>query len=48
MSPWKSEQQRRWGHSTAGIKALGGMKKVKEWDKLSKGKKLRRKVKPKK
>jgi hypothetical protein len=38
MAPWKSEAQRRWGHSSAGIKALGGKKKVKEWDKESKGK----------
>jgi hypothetical protein len=36
--PWKSEAQRRWGNSPAGIKALGGKKKAKEWNDESKGK----------
>jgi len=36
--PWKSEAQRRWGHTSAGMKALGGKKKVAEWDRESKGK----------
>ncbi len=30
--PWKSKQQARWGHSPAGLKALGGQEKVSEWD----------------
>ena len=38
--PWKSEAQRKWGHSKTGIKALGGRKNVEEWDKATKGKKL--------
>ena len=37
--PWRSEAQRRWGHSPAGMKALGGKKKVAEWDRESKNKK---------
>lgn len=31
--PWKSEAQRKWGNSPAGIKALGGKKKVEHWNK---------------
>ena len=38
--PWVSKKQRAWGHSPAGIKALGGKKAVEEWDKATKGKKL--------
>ena len=30
--PWKSIAQARWGHSVAGVKALGGQGKVAEWD----------------
>lgn len=30
--PWDSVQQARWGHSPAGLKALGGKAKVAEWD----------------
>lgn len=30
--PWKSNKQAAWGHSPAGVKALGGPAKVKEWD----------------
>lgn len=30
--PWKSIQQARWGHSPAGLKALGGKAAVSEWD----------------
>lgn len=30
--PWKSNKQAAWGHSPAGVKALGGTAKVKEWD----------------
>jgi hypothetical protein len=36
--PWKSEAQRRWGHTEAGRKALGD-KAVEEFDEASKGKK---------
>ena len=43
--PWVSKKQRAWGHSPAGIKALGGKKAVEEWDKATKGKKLPKKVK---
>lgn len=42
--PYKSQQQRKWAHTKAGMKALG-KKKVAEYDKLSKGKKLPRKKK---
>jgi hypothetical protein len=34
--PFVSEAQRRWGHSAAGQKALGGPAKVKEWDAATK------------
>lgn len=30
--PWKSKAQQRWGHSAAGLKALGGKSAVREWD----------------
>ena len=40
MSPYLSEKQRAWAHTSAGTKALGGKKKVAEWDQKSKGKKL--------
>jgi hypothetical protein len=43
--PWKSKKQRAWGHTPAGIKALGGKKAVEEWDKATKGKKLPKRVK---
>ena len=45
--PWKSEAQRRWGNSPAGIKALGGKKNVAEWNRATEGKKIP-KVAPKK
>lgn len=38
--PYESEAQRRWAHTKSGKKALGGEKKVEEWDKESKGLKL--------
>lgn len=38
--PWVSAAQRAWGHSAAGLKALGGPSKVSEWDQASKGMKL--------
>jgi hypothetical protein len=42
--PWKSDAQRRWGHSQAGKEALGGDSAVHEWDEATKGKKLPEKV----
>lgn len=30
--PFKSEAQNAWGHTPEGIKALGGVDKVKEWE----------------
>ena len=44
--PFVSNAQRAWGHTPAGIKALGGPAKVAEWDAATKGKKLPEKVKP--
>lgn len=38
--PYKSDAQRKWAHTPAGVKAFGGKKAVKEWDEASKGKKL--------
>lgn len=46
--PYKSEAQRKWAHTPAGIKALGGKKKVKEWDAMSEGIKLPKRIKKKK
>lgn len=46
--PYKSDAQRRWAHTRAGVKALGGKRKVKEWDNASRGKKLPERVKRKK
>lgn len=45
--PYKSDQQRKWAHTKSGMKALG-KKKVKEFDKATKGKKLPKKVTKKK
>lgn len=45
LKPYASEAQRRWAHTEAGTKALGGKKAVQHWDKASKGKKLPEKVK---
>lgn len=45
--PYVSEAQRKWAHTKAGTKALGGKKAVEEWDKATKGKKLP-KIAPKK
>lgn len=42
--PYVSEAQRRWAHTPAGMKALGGKKAVEHWDKESKGKKLPERV----
>ena len=30
--PWLSKKQAAWGHSPAGVKALGGKAAVSEWD----------------
>lgn len=30
--PFRSKGQNAWGHTPAGIKALGGPQKVKEWE----------------
>jgi hypothetical protein len=38
--PYRSQAQRRWAHTPAGTKALGGKSKVSEWDRASKGKKM--------
>lgn len=43
--PYKSGAQRKWAHTKAGTKALGGKKAVEEWDKATKGKKLPKRVK---
>lgn len=40
MAPYASDKQRKWAHTAAGIKALGGKAKVDEWDRASKGKRL--------
>lgn len=45
--PYKSQQQRKWAHTKRGMKALG-KKKVAEYDRKSKGKKLPKVVKKKK
>jgi len=42
--PYKSQAQRRWAHSKAGLKALGGKSKVREWDQSCKGRKLPERV----
>jgi hypothetical protein len=44
MKPYTSEAQRRWAHTPAGIKALGGKEAVRHWDKESKGKDLPEKI----
>lgn len=42
--PYSSDAQRRWAHTAAGKKALGGEAAVHEWDEATKGKKLPEKV----
>lgn len=42
--PWKSDKQRRWGHTANGIKALGGKSAVAEWDRASKKSKKKPKI----
>lgn len=43
--PYVSDAQRRWAHTDAGTKALGGESKVHEWDESSKGRDLPEHVK---
>ena len=43
--PFVSTQQRRWGYTQAGTKALGGKKAVAEWEKATGNKKLPKYVK---
>jgi hypothetical protein len=38
--PYVSEAQRRWAHTSNGLKALRGQAAVSHWDKATKGKKL--------
>lgn len=38
--PFKSEAQRRWAHTKAGTKALGGKKAVAEWERATGDRKL--------
>ncbi len=45
--PWASTKQARWGHSPAGIKALGGKGKVAEWDSATPKGSLKKKKKAK-
>lgn len=42
--PYKSDAERRWAHTAAGEKALGGPAKVAEWDEASKGMSLPERV----
>lgn len=42
---FKSEAQNRWAHTPAGVKALGGPEKVKEWEKATDYSKLPEKKK---
>jgi hypothetical protein len=40
MKPYRSDAQRRWAHTNAGKKALGGESAVHHWDEATKGKHL--------
>ena len=42
--PYVSDQQRRWAHTSAGTKALGGPSAVAEWDSASKGLRLPKRI----
>ena len=42
--PYRSEKQRKWAHTPAGTKALGGPGKVREWDRATRKRRIRRKV----
>jgi hypothetical protein len=44
--PFKSLKQNAWAHTAAGTKALGGKKKVKEWESETSYSTLPEKVKP--
>jgi hypothetical protein len=43
--PYRSAAQRAWAHTKAGVKALGGRRKVAEWDDESRGKRLPKRAK---
>jgi hypothetical protein len=43
--PWQSKKQAAWGHSPAGVKALGGKAKVAEWDAATPKGSLKKKAK---
>lgn len=43
--PFLSKSQQRWAHTPAGIKALGGLSKVSEWNAETKGKNIPEKKK---
>jgi hypothetical protein len=43
--PFKSKAQNAWGHTKAGMKALGGKKKVEEWESKTNYKTLPKKAK---
>ena len=43
--PWKSEQQRKWGYTREGTKALGGKKALAEWEQATGDRKLPKRVK---
>jgi hypothetical protein len=45
--PWESDKQRKWGHTPAGKKKLGGQKVVDEYDRASRGKKSPKRKKKK-
>ncbi len=45
--PYKSDAQRKWAHTRAGLTALGGEAQVEEWDRASRGRKLPERAKPK-
>ena len=38
--PFVSSKQRKWGHTKAGTKALGGKQAVAEWERATGNKKL--------
>lgn len=42
--PFVSAKQQRWGHTSAGIKALGGKASVHEWDMATKSQGFRKPV----
>ena len=46
--PWTSKKQAAWGHSPAGMKALGGKDAVSEWDSSTDFKNIPERVKKKK